>query len=129
MSLVMTLFVCYSQKSNEVYFKASSTEMYVKNVKGEWDLYQKNGSTNITIVLEENFISIQAQKPSIYRIYKSTSQPIETEKLEGSRYNAKDLKTEEYCTVDVLRIKSTSYYVISIVNDFVNLRYFVDSDD
>jgi hypothetical protein len=91
----MTLFVCYSQKSNEVYFKASSTEMYVKNVKGEWDLYQKNGSTNITIVLEENFISIQAQKPSIYRIYKSTSQPIETEKLEGSRYNAKDLKTEE----------------------------------
>lgn len=129
LTIILSLILLIgSGQSNEAYYKAVATEMYVKNeYTNGWDLYQKNGTTNITVVIEENFVSIQAQKPTIYRIYKDEIQQINTDKLIGSRYTAKELKTNEWCTIDVVRSKSeeNNFYLISIVVGKINLRYFV----
>lgn len=124
--LFFILFAGYSQ-SGEAYYKAITTEMYTKNeYTDNWELYQKNGNTNITIVVEENFLSIQAQKPTIYRIFRGEIKEINTDKLVGSRYNAKDLKTDEYCTIDILKMKSSNFYLISVISGRINLRYYVE---
>ncbi len=129
--LIVFLFlsnVVYGQ-SKEIYFKAYSTEMYILDKNNEWELYQKNGSTNITMVLEEDFLSILAQKPTVYRIFKTNTQPLKTENLAGTRYTAKELKSEEYCTVDVVRVRTSDLYIISVVNGKYNLRYFVNASE
>lgn len=129
-TLIITLFlfclVGYSQ-SSEAYYKAITTEMYTKNENsGKWELYQKNGTTNITIVIERNFLSVQAQKPTIYKIYRDDMKDIDTETLVGARYMAKDLKTDEYCNIDVLKFKTGNLYLISIIVGRINLRYYVE---
>lgn len=129
LTIILSLILLIgSAQTNEAYYKAVSTELYVKNeYTNGWDIYQKNATTNITVVIEENFVSIQAQKPTIYRIYKDEIQQINTDKLIGSRYTAKDLKTNEWCTIDVVRSKSedNGFYLISIIVGKINLRYFV----
>lgn len=129
LTIILSLILLISSaQTNEAYYKAVSTELYVKNeYTNAWDIYQKNATTNITVVIEENFVSIQAQKPTIYRIYKDEIQQINTDKLIGSRYTAKDLKTNEWCTIDVVRSKSedNGFYLISIIVGKINLRYFV----
>ena len=114
LTILITTVTTYSQE-NEEYYVATSTEMYIRNKNtNEWELYQKNGSTSITIIIEKDFISIQAKKPSIYKIFNSGEKIISTENLQGTRFLAKDLKSEEICNVDILKIKSTDYYVINI---------------
>lgn len=131
--LLPILFVLISSightQTNEWYYKAISTEIHVKNTyTGEWDLYQKNAATNITVVVENDFISIQAQKPTIYRIYKTNLQDVSTDKIEGTRYVAKDLKSDEYCTIDVLKSRTSDYYMISVIKSGINLRYLIDEN-
>lgn len=127
LTLSILSLIGYSQSSEESYYKARTTELYTKNeYTGKWELYQKNGTTNITVVVEENFISIQAQKPTIYKIYRGNIQEIETETLSGSRYTAKDLKAEEFCTIDIVKLKNTNMYLISVINGKINLRYYVE---
>ena len=125
LTILITTVTTYSQE-NEEYYVATSTEMYIRNKNtNEWELYQKNGSTSITIIIEKDFISIQAKKPSIYKIFNSGEKIISTENLQGTRFLAKDLKSEEICNVDILKIKSTDYYVINITLNEYNLRYFI----
>jgi hypothetical protein len=129
--LVILLLVSFPfgivAQTNEHYYKAVATEMYVRNNSNtEWQLYQKNGSTNITIVLEEEFISVQAQKPTIYRIFKNKIEEIDTDNLIGNRYFGRDLKTDEYCTIDVVKSRTSETYLISIIKTNINLRYFID---
>lgn len=131
----LILFVCvlgfingFSQ-TNEWYYKAISTELYIKNdYTDKWELHQKNGNTNITIVMEDEFISIQAQKPTIYRIYRENTTDISNDKITGMRYVAKDLKSEQYCTLDVIKSRTSEYYLLSIVNGKINLRYFINQN-
>lgn len=126
---ILSLFslIGYTQTSEEAYYKATTTELYTKNeYTDKWELYQKNGTTNITVVVEENFLSIQAKKPTIYKIYRTNIKDINTDKLEGARYEAKDLKSEQYCTIDIMKLKNSSYYLISIINGKINLRYYVE---
>jgi hypothetical protein len=129
--LLSVLFfnVVSAQDNKETYFKAYSTEFHIKDNYGDWSLHQKNGKTNITMVLEEDFLSIHAQKPTVYKIYKTSSEPLKTENLKGSRYIGKDLKTEESCTIDILQYKQTDVYIISIVKGDFNFRYFVNVGD
>jgi hypothetical protein len=114
-------------QTNESYYKAVVTEMYIRSdAESSWELYQKNGTTNITIVVEDDFISVQAQKPTIYRIFKNNTEEINTDKLVGIRYLGKDLKTDEYCTLDIVKSKSSETYLISIIKKNMNFRYFID---
>jgi len=48
------------------------------------------------------------------------------QKLVGIRYLGKDLKTDEYCTLDIVKSKSSETYLISIIKKNMNFRYFID---
>lgn len=127
LTLSILSLVSYSQSSDESYYKARTTELYTKNeYTNKWELYQKNATTNITVVVEESFISIQAQKPTIYKIFRGDMQEIETETVSGSRYTAKDLKSEEICTIDIVKLKNSNLYLISVIKGRINLRYYVE---
>ena len=110
------------------YYKATLTELYTYNAKEDtWDLYQKNSDVNITIVVEEEYINIQAQSPSFFKIILSTKQAISTTNFTGYRYVAKDLKKETYMKVDILNHKGSEYIVLSIIDNDTgfNFRYFL----
>lgn len=110
------------------YYKATMTEMYTYNKNSEeWDLYQKNSDTKITIVIEDKFISFQAKTPTMYRIYESTKEPINTKSLKGYRYQAKDLKEEKMVKIDIVTSEGTKLVIVSIVNfdEGYNLRFYL----
>jgi len=123
--LVMLIgFTSYSQ----VYYKAVITEMYTYNSKTEgWDLEQKNGDVSITVVVEDDFLSIQAKSPSMYKIYGGTKENINTKTLSGYRYQARDLKQDVSVYIDILRGKEDGVGMISIINkgQGYNFRFFV----
>jgi hypothetical protein len=130
LSVIFTFIVAIGcAQTNEHYYKAVTTEMHVRNSTDTgWELYQKNGTTNITIVVEDEFISIQSQKPTIYRIFKNDIEELNTDKLIGNRYMGKDLKTDEYCTIDIVKSKSSETYLISIIKKNMNFRYFIQKN-
>lgn len=109
------------------YYKATVTEMYTYNAKTEkWVLYQKNSDVNITVVLEDEFISIQANKPTMYRIYKNTSKEIDGESFTGYRYDAINLRENTRCVIDLIKLDESSY-MISVISGNLeyNLRYYI----
>lgn len=113
---------------SQSYYKATVTEMYTYNSNTkEWDLYQKNSDVNIIVVIEDEYITFQAKKPSMYRIYLSTKEPLSTKSLSGFRYGAKDLKEEKYVKMDVLVSNDSPIALVSIinVNEGYNLRFFL----
>jgi len=72
---VLTSFLGIGQN----YYKATITEFYTYNESSkEWELYQKNSDVNITVVVEEEFISFQAKTPSFYKIYSNSKEPFNT---------------------------------------------------
>jgi hypothetical protein len=110
------------------YYKATLTELYTYNNENEtWELYQKNSDVNITIVVEEEFINIQAQSPSFYKIVLSTKQPINMTNFVGYRYVVKDFRKDSYIKVDIMNHKTTNTVILSFVDSEggVNLRYFL----
>lgn len=128
--IILSLFFILSSLItwSQTYYKATVTEMYMfEKSQNEWQLYQKNSDVNITVVVEEEFISFQAKTPSIYKIYVSTKEPLETKSLKGFRYSAKDLKEEKYVKIDVLVNNESSVAIISIINltDGYNFRFYL----
>ena len=112
----------------QTYYKATVTELYTYNKNTEeWELYQKNSDVNITVVVEEEFISFQAKTPSFYKIYSNTKEPMSTKSLEGYRYLGKDLKTDKMVKVDVLVSKESQVALLSIINstEGYNFRFFL----
>jgi len=103
--------------------------MFVYSDKTEqWELYKKNSDVDIIIILEDQFVSIQANSPTMFKIYESTKQSLNTEKLQGYRYEARDLKKDVMVKVDVLKSKNDSgVALLSVVNqeEGYNLRYYL----
>ena len=126
LAVVLSLSSLFVNAQN--YYKATLAELYTYNGKEDsWDLYQKNSDVNIVIVVEEEFINIQAQSPSFYKILLSTKEPINSKSFVGSRYVAKDLKKETYLKIDILNHLTSDVIVISIVDrdGGINFRYFL----
>lgn len=124
LSLILISFVSSAQS----YYKATITEMYTYNRSTEeWELYQKNSDMNITVVIEEKFISFQAKTPSMYRIYENSKEVVKTKSLEGYRYFAKDLKEEKTVKIDILASEEQKAVLVSIINvdEGYNLRFFL----
>lgn len=128
--LLLILVVSSTVAFSQIHVTSTITEMYTYNTRTEdWDLYQKNSDVKITIVLEEDFITFLAKKPTMYKIYKSSAQEIKTKSLEGMRYRAIDLRAEVECTIDVLRLDNGGYLVSVIPKDrSYNLRYWVPEE-
>jgi hypothetical protein len=121
---VLLTFIIQAQTS----YKATLTEMYTWDKNSEqWELYQKNSDVNITVVVEEGFISLQAKKPSMFKVYENTKELIDTKSFKGYRYTAKDLREDELVKIDVLVHKETKNAIISVINysKGYNLRYFL----
>ena len=126
--LLLLSFVLTSLCFSQTYYKATITEMYTYNSqKEEWELYQKNSDVNITVVIEDEFISFQAKTPSMYKIFLSTKEAISTKSLKGYRYNAKDLKEEKPVKIDVMVSEESQLAIVSIINlkEGYNLRFIL----
>lgn len=126
LSLILSLTTLFSSAQN--YYRATLAELYTHNQKEDsWDLYQKNSDVNIVIVVEEEYINIQAQSPSFYKIYVNTKEPINSKSFTGSRYIAKDLKKETLLKIDILNHLTTDYIVLSVIDNEkgLNFRYFL----
>lgn len=111
---------------SQTYYKATITEMHTYNTqREEWELYQKHSDVNITVVIEEEFISFQAKTPTMYKIYLDTKEPISTKTLRGFRYIAKDLKQETTVKIDVMVSEESQLALVSIINakEGYNLRF------
>ena len=110
------------------YYKATVTEMYTYNKSTEeWELYQKNSDVNITVVIEDEFISFQAKTPSMYKIYPDSKESLTTKTLKGYRYLGKDLREDKMVKIDVLISNDSPVAIISIINSNqgFNLRFFL----
>jgi len=113
---------------SQTYYKATVTEMYTYNKSDEeWVLYQKNSDVNITVVIEDEFISFQAKTPSMYKIYLNSKEQLKTKTLSGFRYSAKDLKEDKMVKIDVLVSDDSPIALVSIINmnEGYNLRFFL----
>ncbi|MFN9897529.1 MAG: hypothetical protein ACK55Z_01775, partial [bacterium] len=86
------------------------------NVNKSWELYQKNSDVNITVVVESQFISFQAKKPSMFKVYENSKEEMNTKSLSGYRYTAKDLREDQMVKIDVLTHQESRTAVISIIN-------------
>jgi hypothetical protein len=112
----------------QTYYKATLTEMYtLDNVTKEWNLYQKNSDVSITVVVEPGFISFQAKKPTMYKVYENTKEAVNTKSLSGYRYTGKDLREDQMVKIDVLAHKESKTAIVSIINytDGYNFRFFL----
>ena len=111
------------------YYRAVSTELYEYNSeKEEWFLKTKFSDTKIIVVIEEQFITIQAKSPTMYKVFSETKEDINTEKLLGYRYDARDLKLDLGVKIDVIRFKESNLAMVSVVNRIngYNMRFFVE---
>lgn len=126
--LTLTLIISSLVLSAQTYYKATLTEMYTyDNINKNWELYSKNSDVRITVVVEPEFISFQAKKPSMFKVYDNTKEEMNTKSLSGYRYSAKDLRDDQMVKIDVLVHKETKTAIISIINvsEGYNLRYFL----
>jgi hypothetical protein len=113
--LVLSTSLLFSQ----TYYKAKITELYTYNTTTkEWNLYDKNSDVNITVVVEDEFISFQAKTPK---------EPFNTKSYRGYRYSGKDLKTDTMVKVDILGSNEEGVAMVSIVNSVegYNFRFFL----
>lgn len=126
--LTLTLVVSTLLLTAQTYYKATLTEMYTyNNSNKEWELYSKNSDVSITVVVEPQFISFQAKKPSMFKVYENSKEEMNTKSLSGYRYTAKDLREDQIVKIDILAHKESKTAIISIINasEGYNLRYFL----
>jgi len=125
-TLLLTFVSLISFSQNN--YTSTRTEMYLYNKNTqEWDLYDKNIDTDITVVLEDEFLTIQAKSPTMYKIFKGTAKKITQKLYSGYRYESRDLKTNDLCYIDVFELINGLGYVISVIkNNEYNLRYYID---
>jgi hypothetical protein len=129
--IIIALLLCFSFSSafTQTYYKVTTTEMHTYNSKtAGWDLYSKNSNTNIEVVVEDEFITIEANSPTMFKIYSVTKQELTTETLTGYSYEARDLKRDKMIRLDVVKSrKNDGVALISVVNreEGYNLRYYL----
>ena len=125
--LTLTLFtsVAFSQRVYRVY----KTEMHTKNSSGDWELYSKNSDTKIEMCIEDNFLTIWAKSPSVYKIYKEDSKDISGKTYKGTSYGGRDLKEDERCVIHILSMGDGEYMISIFKLQGYNLRYFLRSSE
>jgi hypothetical protein len=124
--LFLSLLFCGIVGYSQSYYLATKSELYTYNSNNEeWELYQKNSDVNITIVLEDEFLSVQANSPSMYRIYKGRGKEISGKLYTGFRYDALNFKKNELCTVDIVKFDETNYLISIVKTGEYNLRYYI----
>ena len=126
--LILSFFICGAQSV----YRASITELYFWDSQNEqWQLNTKQSDLNISITVEEEFISIHAKSPSMYRVFISTKEVISTKTLRGYKYAGVDLKSGQNVRIDVMKSIESNVGVISIINssEKYNLRYFVVTEE
>lgn len=127
------LFVLFSIVSfSQVTVRAFQAQIYTKSTySGNWVLEMENKDIDIPILLYEDEIIIKAENPTHFKLKKNRSSEVNTENLVGSRYPGIEMKASRFCKVDVLRVRNSDYYVISILyeDDGLNLRYLINSND
>lgn len=115
--------------SSQSFYKVTNTELYLWNEETEeWKLYQKLSDLNINLCVEEEFVTIFAQSPSMYKIYNGTKTDMSTKTLIGNRYVALDLKKGIEVKIDIMRLRENSNgAMLSIVNtkEGFNQRFFL----
>jgi hypothetical protein len=64
----------------------------------------------------------------MYKVYNNSKEPMTTKSLDGYRYNARDLRTDDEVKIDVFKSKNSNVGVISIINmkKGFNFRYFLE---
>lgn len=121
-------FLLYLTCSAQSYYKATVTELYDYNSNSkEWVLNTKNSDVNIIIVIEEEFLTIQAKSPSMYKVFPESGQELKTKKIVGFRYDARDLRRDISVKIDIVRSTDNSVSMISIINttEGYNFRFFI----
>lgn len=124
--LFLSLLFCGIVGYSQSYYLATKSELYSYNSNNEeWELYQKNSDVNITIVLEDEFLSIQANSPSMYKLAKGRGKEISGKSYTGFRYDALNLKKNEICTIDIVKFDETNFMVSILKSGEYNLRYYI----
>lgn len=127
LSLILSLF--YLVSCSQTSYLATRSEIYEYNHQSkDWVLYQKNSNVEIILVFEEEYLTIQAQSPSMYKVYPETKKPIESEELRGFRYDAYDFKRSVSCKLDIVKYDE-KYFLISIVRGDYNLRFYIERSE
>ena len=127
LTLIFSLITLFSK--SQTVCRAFTAELYtLSSDRQEWLLDTKISDLKVDITLEDEFISIHAKSPTMYRIFNGSKETVDTKSLQGLRYKGVDLKTNESVTIDVLVGKDSNIGVISIVNHTknINFRYFVE---
>lgn len=116
---------------SQTIYRASITELHTWNTyKEEWELHSKNSDVKIQVCVEDEFLTIFAQSPTMYKIYKNTKENISFSKYSGYRYTAKDLKTDLLVVLDIVGNSTEGVALLSVMNksEKYNLRYFLIID-
>ncbi len=128
---ILSLFIFTSVFSQDksLRFKAVATELYYKNeTTDKWDLHQKNGTTNIDIILEKNILTVYAESPAMYRLDSKSVVDLNTKSFNGLSYLATELKKDLKCRVDLLKHLESEFYILSIFYSDVNLIYTLEGN-
>ncbi len=130
--LVTTLVLVFVATflSAQSHYKAFQSELYKKDeYTGKWLLADQNKNVSIDIVSEKSTITIQAQSPTMYKLYPGSEEPLSTNSFTGSRFKAVELKNDISCSIDILVHRESTLMVISVVYSDYNLRFFIDPKD
>lgn len=131
MKKIFLAFICFLVSFSAIsqsFYKVTNTELYLWNQKSEdWELYQKLSDLSINLCVEDEFVTIFAQSPSMYKIYNGTKSDISTKTLVGNRYVALDLKKGIEVKIDIVKLKEGSGAMLSVVNvkEGFNQRFFL----
>lgn len=124
--LFISLIFCGIVSNAQSYYVATKTELYTYNFNTEeWELRQNNPDVNIIVVMEEEFLTIEANSPTMYKIFKDTGKDIGTKSFTGYRYKSIDLKKNDICSMDVVKFGDSSYMISIIKGTDYNLRYYI----
>lgn len=122
-AVLLTLSLSISAQS---VYRVHKTEMYIKDRNGDWELYSKNSDTKIQLCVEDDFITIWAKSPSMYKIYRSEGEDLNGKTFTGKSYPARELKKSESCIVHVINMSGELF--VSVINKEYNLRFYLKDE-
>lgn len=126
--LIVTLLLVSLISFSQTYFKAYQSEIWTWNESvREYELFKKHTNLNITIVVEDESINIQAESPTMFSIDPSTKETIVKTSLKIIRYQSIELKSRRSCFIDIVQFFETGEVMLSVnyTKDGVNLRYYI----
>ncbi len=127
--LSLLIFTSVFSQEKILKFKAISTQLFYKNeTSDKWELYQKNGTTDIDIVLEKNILTVYAESPAMYKLDGKSVVDLNVKSFNGLSYLAVELKKDLKCRVDILKHKESGLWMLSVFYSDINLRYTLEEN-